>query len=198
MLEQFGLVLRVRRILLFLIDSVLIVVLQVVRVLVDHANEMRFGPDLVILDSLELLLLFLQVKNAVLIDYLINLILLIFDIVVSTSIRLECAFHVLVDSVGRVQSVLRELLPIVVLGVLAIPHHVGLDSKAVRLFLVHLVHELLFALQLLYALVCLHFLLFQFYDSVFKLMLLVLLLLCNYNCVHHYILRLLHRNGTHS
>ena len=100
LLKQFGLVLSVRCILLFRKDSVLIAFFQVVLVLVDHANEMGFGPDLVILDTLELLLLFLQVKNSVLFDDFINLVLLIFDIVVSTSIGLECAFHVLMDSVG--------------------------------------------------------------------------------------------------
>ena len=132
------------------------------------------------------------------IDDFIDLLLLIFDIVVSTSIRLECSFHVLMDSILGVQSVLRELLPIIILGILALPEHLGLDSKSVGLFLIHLMHKLLLALQLFDALVRLLFLLFQLDNSVLELMFLVLLLLCNYNCVHHYILRFLRCNCTHS
>jgi len=107
---------------------------------------MRFGPNLGIFNSLELLLLFLQVKNAVLSHDLINVILLIFDVVVSSTIRLECAFHVLMDSILGVKSILGELLSIMILSVLALFHHVSFNSKSVRFFFIHIVYEVLFAL----------------------------------------------------
>ena len=41
------------------------------------------------------------------------------------------------DSVLGVQSVLGELFPIIVLGVLALSHHIGLDSKTMGFLVVH-------------------------------------------------------------
>lgn len=97
-----------------------------------------------------------------------------------------------------VQPVLRELFPVIVLGLLALSEHFGLGAEAVRLLIVHLGDEFLFALQLLYALIGSLLLHAQFDNSVLQLMLLVLLLLRQHNCVHHDIVRFGGRRCTHS
>lgn len=123
-----------------------IALLQVVGVLVDHPDEVWLGPDLIIFNFLECLLLFFEVENAVLRDDFVDLMLLIFDIIVGAAIWLEGAFHVLEDARLGVQPVLRELFPVIVLGLLALSEHFGLGAEAVRLLVVHLGHEFLFAL----------------------------------------------------
>ena len=97
LLQHFGMILRLICIFLLLLDTHLITVFQVFAVHVYHLDEVGFGPNLVLLDSLESFLFFFEIENAVLGDDFINVVLLIFNFIVSTTIRLKRAFHVLHD-----------------------------------------------------------------------------------------------------
>lgn len=161
-------------------------------------HEMRLSPHLVVLDSLELHLLVLEVENAILVHHLVDLLLLGLHFVICATIRLISALHILHDPRLRVQSILRKLLPIALLGLKSLPHHVLLRAKSRGLLIIHLRDELLPSLQLLDTLICALLLHAQLYDTVLQLQLLVLLLLGRDDCVHHYVLGLLGSHTAHA
>lgn len=96
------------------------------------------------------------------------------------------------------QPVLRKLFPIALLGLQPLPEHFLLGPESIGLLLVHLRDELLPPLQLLDSLICALLFHAQLYNSVFQLHLLVLLLLGNDDCVHHYVLGLLRSHTAHA
>ena len=79
---------------------------------------MRFCTHLCVLDTLELSLLFFQEYKVIGVDLIIDSILLIFNIVVISSIRLECSFHTLHNTRLGVNTILVEFSSIIFLCVM--------------------------------------------------------------------------------
>ena len=197
LLQQLGLLLGHIGVVFLELDAIFVAALQCLLVGDYLVDEVGLCADLVVLDALELHLLVLEVKNAVLGDHLVDLVLLGLNLVVGVLVHLEGALHILHDPGLRVKPVLGELLAIALLSLQPLPLHFLLGPKSSGLLFVHLRHKVLSSLELLDALI--RSLLFhsQLNNPVFKLQFLVFLLLGSDNCVHHYVLRLLVRHTTH-
>jgi len=153
---------------------------------------------LIILNFLELPLVVSKELCVVEVDHILVFLLCHLDVVVVAPIRLEGPLQALHDAVLRVDAVLIELPPVVIFGVLAVVPHVLHRLLPVRLLVIHILNELLPALQVSNTLVGALLLFLKFHDSVLDLRLLVLLLLGDNDCVHHYVLRLLRVYGAHA
>lgn len=125
------------------LNTLIVVILQMVQILVKYVGHMLLGFNLGVLDLMELTLLVLQVKHAILSHHLVDVLLLNLDIVINSTILKQGPLDALMDALLRIFSLLLELHAIIVLGVSTLPHHVGLGFVALRLLLMHLLDELL-------------------------------------------------------
>ena len=142
------------RIVLFLLDPIFITLFKRFTIMIDHTHEVWFGSNLIVLDPLKSSLFFFEVEDTVLRYNFIDLVLLSFDFIVGSSIWLECSFHILDDTVLGMQSVVSKLFPIVFFCLEALPYHFLFHSEPICLLIIHILYELLSALQILYAFIC--------------------------------------------
>ena len=131
-------------------------------------------------------------------NHIIDSVLLIFNVVVGSSVALECSLHALHNTSLGVDTVIIEFSSVIflcfILKVTQVLHLV----EAGALLVVHVRYEFLPSLQVSDALVRFLLLFPQLDDSVLDLRLLVFLLLRNDYRIHHYVIRLLVGNRAHS
>ena len=134
------------RVVPLILDSHLVAALQVGDVHVAEGLEQRLGPNLVVLDLLEFPLVFSQERCVIEIYSLFILHLLVLDIIMGGSVRLEGSLKALHNAVLRVDAVLVELSSVVVLRLFPLVPHILHCALTRRLLVIHLLHELLSSL----------------------------------------------------
>ena len=198
LLQQLRLVIRLVRVVHFLLDAHLVTILDVLRVFVGRLDPLLLGHHAFVPSFLKLRLLFFQVGFLFLVNHLVNLLLLTLDRVVRVLIRLPHLVLFLSHSLLRFLPFFFEPLSILILLLLTLLDHLGLGLVSARLFLVHLDHKLVLLLQLFDAFIRFLFLEAEANDPIVYLLLLIFLFLSLDNCAHHFVFRLLGGNGTNT
>ena len=107
----------IRSVILFVSHPILVTTFQILLVQVTHGVEVRFCPHLRVLDTLEFPLIFFQELYVIGVNHIIDSTLLVLNIVISSSIRLERAFHALHNARLGVNTVVVEFSSVMFLCV---------------------------------------------------------------------------------
>lgn len=173
------------RVILFVCDSLVVILSQVILVEVAHRVVKRLSANLIIFDVLELPLVVFHVVVDIKTDHMIDFVLLILEVQVGVSVCLESALQTSLNAGLRLHTVFIEFSPVSLLGIFAIIPHVLQALLPLWFFIVHIRNKFLPPLQVLDPLVGSLFLFFKFDDSILNLSFLVLLLFSLNNCAHH-------------